>query len=157
MAAMDELVIVPRAADHVDAVRLLERYLAELVARLGGFDASQSTSAAPGEMAPPGGAFLVAYIDGHAVACGGLKAVEAGTCEIKRMFVGEEARRRGVARRLLGALEAEARRLGYRRVVLDTAAPLGEAEALYRTSGYQAVPAYNDNPYAAHWFAKDLA
>ena len=72
------------------------------------------------------------------------------------MFVGGEARRRGVARRLLAALEDEARRLGYRRVVLDTAAPLGEAEALYRTAGYQVVPAYNDNPYAAHWFAKDL-
>ena len=107
-------------------------------------------------MAPPTGAFLVAYMNGHAVACGGLKAEAPGTCEIKRMFVGGEARRRGVARRLLAALEDEARRLGYRRVVLDTAAPLGEAEALYRTAGYQVVPAYNDNPYAAHWFAKDL-
>lgn len=153
---MDELVIEPRPADHPDAARLLARYLDELEARLGGFDASQSTSAAPGEMAPPTGAFLVAYMNGHAVACGGLKAEAPGTCEIKRMFVGGEARRRGVARRLLAALEDEARRLGYRRVVLDTAAPLGEAEALYRTAGYQVVPAYNDNPYAAHWFAKDL-
>jgi len=154
---MDELVIEPRAADHPDAARLIGRYLAELEERLGGFDASQSTSAGAGEMAPPRGAFLVAYMNGHAVACGGLKPAHPDdTCEIKRMFVGVEARRRGVARRLLAALEAEAVRLGYRRVVLDTAAPLGEAEALYRTAGYQAVPAYNANPYAAHWFAKDL-
>jgi GNAT superfamily N-acetyltransferase len=153
---MSDLVIAPRAADHPDAAALLGRYLDELVARLGEFDPARSASAAPDEMAPPGGAFLVAYQDGRAVACGGVKRLSPDTCEIKRMFVGSEARRRGVARRLLAALEAEAVRLGYRRVLLDTAAPLGEATLLYRAAGYGEVPPYNDNPYAAHWFGKDL-
>jgi GNAT superfamily N-acetyltransferase len=151
-----EIAIEPRRADHPDAARLIERYLGELAVRLGEYDPARSVSADPGEMAPPGGAFLVVYQGGRAVACGGLKRFDARTCEVKRMFVAEEARRMGIGRRLLAALEAEARRLGYARVLLDTAAPLAEAAALYEATGYREVPPYNDNRYAARWFGKDL-
>ena len=91
------------------------------------------------------------------MACGGVKTLTPGTGEIKRMFVADEARRRGHARRVLQALEAGARRRGWRRLVLDTAAPLVEAMAPYGAAGYRPVPVFNDNPYAAAWFAKDMA
>jgi GNAT superfamily N-acetyltransferase len=107
-------------------------------------------------MAPPRGTFLVLYADDRPVACGGVKTLAAGTGEIKRMFVAPDARGRGHARRLLAALEDAARNLGHSRIVLDTAAPLAEAAALYLSSGYRHIEPYNDNPYAAAWFEKLL-
>jgi GNAT superfamily N-acetyltransferase len=149
-------VVTSLPADHPDAAALLAAYLAEIAARLGGFDPARSVSADPDEMAPPRGAFLVLYDGGRPAACGGVKTLAPGLGEIKRMFVAPEARGRGHGRRLLGALEDAARSLGCARVVLDTAAPLAEAEALYRSAGYRSVAPYNDNPYATAWFEKDL-
>ncbi|MFT3773566.1 MAG: GNAT family N-acetyltransferase [Minicystis sp.] len=145
--------IAPLPADHPDAVALLDAYLAEVAVRLG-FDPARSVSADPHEMAPPRGAFLVLYEGDRPVACGGVKTIEPGVGEIKRMFVAPEARGRGHGRRLLTALEAAARALGHRRILLDTAAPLAEAEALYRSAGYRSIAPYNDNPYATAWFEK---
>ena len=105
-------------------------------------------------MAPPHGEFLVAYESTRPVACGGWKTLAPGVVEIKRMFVHPEARGRGYGRSILLALEDAARRLGHRRVLLDTAAPLDEAVALYLSAGYRAIDPYNDNPCAARWFAK---
>src|SRR5262249_15025577 len=93
------------SATHADARVLIDRYVAELRARLGGFEPERSVSAEPEEMAPPLGAFLVVYVDGVAIACGGLKRHATNVGEIKRMFVADEARGRGHGRALLGALE----------------------------------------------------
>jgi ribosomal protein S18 acetylase RimI-like enzyme len=62
-----------------------------------------------------------------------------------------------LGRRLLTALETAARELGCHAVRLDTSAHLTEAISLYRTSGYRDTPAYNNNPYAAHWLEKQLS
>lgn len=145
-----------RRADDPDAAGLLAAYLAELGERLGSFDPALSVSASPDEMAPPHGAFLVLYDDGVPVACGGLKTQSPGVGEIKRMYVAAFARGHGHGTRLLAALEDAARALGHRRIVLDTAAPLHEAAALYRAAGYGEVPPFNDNRYASRWFEKTL-
>lgn len=152
---MNDLHVARLRADHPDAAALLGAYLAEIARRLGGFDPARSVSADPEEMTPPRGVFLVLYEGERAVACGGVKTLSDGVAEIKRMFVSPDARGRGHGRRILAALEAEARALGHRRIVLDTAAPLAEAEALYVSAGYRRVAPYNDNPYATAWFAKD--
>jgi GNAT superfamily N-acetyltransferase len=143
-------------ADHPHAQMLVEAYFAELVVTLGAFDPSRSVSAAPSEMAPPQGTFVVLYDEGEPVGCGGLKTYEPGVGEIKRMFVLPSARRRGHSKRILNALEEASRSFGHRKIVLDTADPLREAAALYLRSGYREIPAYNDNPYAARWFEKAL-
>jgi GNAT superfamily N-acetyltransferase len=103
-----------------------------------------------------GGAFVVGWEDGRAVAGGALKRLEPGVAEIKRMYVLPEARRRGHARRLLAALEDTARVLGYERVRLDTGARQPHARALYESAGFQPIPDYNDNPKAAYWGEKVL-
>lgn len=149
-----EITVARRRADHEDAAALIDAYLRELAERLGGFDPARSVSADPEEMEPPHGAFLLIYEGDRAVACGGVKTLEPGVGEIKRMFVRPAARGRGHAKRLLSALEDAGRALGHTRFVLDTAAPLKEAEALYLRSGYRRIAAYNDNPYAAAWFEK---
>jgi GNAT superfamily N-acetyltransferase len=142
-------------ADAPAARALLDAYLADLRDRLGEFDEARSTPAGADEMAPPAGVFLVGYLDGEAVACGGVKSRPEGA-EIKRMWVAPAARRRGVGRRLLAALEDVARTAGHRRLLLDTSAGQPEALAMYRALGYLEVPDYNGNPYAAHWFEKGL-
>ena len=142
-------------ADAPAARALLDDYLADLRARLGEFDEARGAPAGADEMAPPEGVFLVGYMYGEAVACGGLKPRPEGA-EIKRMWVAPAARRRGVGSRLLAALEDAARAAGHRRVVLDTSAGQPEALAMYRRLGYVEVPDYNGNPYAAHWFEKRL-
>ncbi|APR83553.1 Histone acetyltransferase HPA2 [Minicystis rosea] len=151
---MENLRTVPLAADHPDAAALLDEYVHEIAERLGGFDPARSVSADPDEMAPPHGVFLVMYDGDRPVACGGLKTIGPGVGEIKRMFVRGEGRGKGYGRRMLAALEAAATQMGLRRIVLDTAAPLAEAEALYRSAGYRSIAPYNDNPYATAWFAK---
>ncbi len=73
------------------------------------------------------------------------------------MWVDPEARGLGLGRRLLGELERQAGKAGARVVHLETNRALIEAIRLYRSSGYREVPAFNDEPYAHHWFEKELA
>ena len=72
------------------------------------------------------------------------------------MWVAESARGLGLGRRLLTELEARAAEYGERSVRLETNAALTEAIALYRSEGYREVPAFNDEPFAHHWFEKIL-
>jgi GNAT superfamily N-acetyltransferase len=111
----------------------------------------------PGELRPPGGAYLAGSEGGDVVAGGGLRRLDEGVAEIKRMYVRPAARSRGVARALLRALEDEARALGYSAVRLDTGPKQLHGLALYRSAGYVAVPPYNDNPFACFWGEKRLA
>jgi GNAT superfamily N-acetyltransferase len=108
------------------------------------------------ELVPPRGAFLVARLDGRAVGCGAVRKLDENTAEVKRMWIEPDVRGRGVGRRLLAALEEVAIELDCRVLRLDTSAHLTEALALYRSSGYHEIPAYNDNLYAEHWFEKHL-
>jgi GNAT superfamily N-acetyltransferase len=114
------------------------------------------TPVASDELSPPDGAFVVIYEDGEPVAGGGLKRLSAETVEIKRMYVMPEARSRGHARRLLGALEDAARDLGYAVARLDTGPQQPHAQALYESAGYRSVPGYNGNAVASYWWEKEL-
>ena len=118
---------------------------------------SMPTPASTAELDPPlGGAYVVGWEDGRAVAGGALKRLGPDVAEVKRMYVVPEARSRGHARRLLAAIEDAARELGYERVRLDTGASQPHAKALYESAGYGTVADYNDNPYAAYHGEKVL-
>jgi len=103
----------------------------------------------PDQFAEPGGSFLVAYLDGVPVGCVGLRRHDAERVEVKRMFVRGPHRGRGVARALVRASEDEARRLGYRVVLMESGTAQPEAMALYESSGYLPTPGfgyYKDSP-----------
>jgi GNAT superfamily N-acetyltransferase len=143
--------------DSPDAKWCLDQYFAELAACFeGGFDAGRSIPAESGDLRPPRGAFLLARLDGRPVGCGAVKSVEPGVGSIKRMWVSQEVRGAGVGRSLLVALEKEAAGLGMALLRLETNRNLHEAQALYRRNGYQEVAAFNDDPYADHWFEKRI-
>ncbi|MBU3751812.1 MAG: GNAT family N-acetyltransferase [Mycobacterium sp.] len=141
-----------------DAAVLVAAMVAEMRELYEGLDldAPDMPKAGPAELGPPGGVFLVGYRDGIAVCGGGLKRLPDGACEIKRMYVVPEARRSGVARELLAALEDAARRLGYRVARLDTGSRQPHAQAFYEASGYRRVGNFNNNPAAVFHGEKQL-
>jgi GNAT superfamily N-acetyltransferase len=135
----------------------MSRYFTELAERFPeGFDADTAMCRALTDLAPPDGVFVIAGDRADPAGCGALHYLDEKRAEVKRMWVAPEHRRRGIASALLTELEELARQAGRTTVVLDTHEVLLEAVALYRASGYQPVPSYNDNPNAAHWFAKQL-
>jgi ribosomal protein S18 acetylase RimI-like enzyme len=140
-----------------DACWCIDQYFAELHARFdAGFDPAQSISADAEELTPPAGALLIARLDGRAIGCGALKFHPDAPAELKRMWVAPEARGLGLGRRLLEELEKHARQAGATAVRLETNRSLKEAIQLYRSTGYREVAAFNSEPYAHHWFEKNL-
>ena len=107
-------------------------------------------------MTPPAGLLVLARLRHEAVGCGALKFHEGQPAELKRMWVSSAVRGLGVGRRLLSELETQARAAGATIVRLETNRALTQAISLYRQSGYREVPAFNDEPYAHHWFEKRL-
>jgi GNAT superfamily N-acetyltransferase len=144
-------------AGEPPASDLIEAMVAEGLQVYGSrLDIPGAPSATAEQLSPPGGTFVVIYEDGRPVAGGGVKRLGDDVGEIKRMYVVPEARSRGLARVLLGALEDAARALGYARVRLDTGPRQPHARALYESTGYRPVEPYNDNPFASYWGEKTL-
>jgi ribosomal protein S18 acetylase RimI-like enzyme len=95
-------------------------------------------------------------MEGSPVGCVALKLHGDAPAEVKRMWVDPAVRGVGLGRRLLVAVEEEARAEGVSVLHLETNASLTEAMALYRSAGYVEVPAFSDEAYAHHWFEKRL-
>jgi DNA-binding MarR family transcriptional regulator/GNAT superfamily N-acetyltransferase len=144
-------------AAGADARQCLRAYVEELNQRWeAGFDPAAGVTAEPHELTPPAGCFLIAYLDGEPVGCGGVKHLPGCPSDIKRMWVSPSARGLGLGRRLLEELEQRVRDSGATVARLETNRVLVEAIALYGSAGYREVPAFNEEPFAHHWFEKPL-
>ncbi|MFF7092941.1 GNAT family N-acetyltransferase [Streptomyces rubradiris] len=108
------------------------------------------------ELTPPTGCLLVGRYDGTPAGTAGVRLLDADTAELTRVFVLPERRGRNGAALLVAAAEVRARLLGARRIVLDTRGDLVEARALYARLGYTETAPHNTDPYAEHWFRKEL-
>ncbi|MBY8881266.1 GNAT family N-acetyltransferase [Streptomyces sp. PLK6-54] len=146
-----------------DSAALLRAYYIELIERYYGRPTDEEELAAvlaeepSDDLTPPTGQFFVARRDGTAAGCVGLRVLDATTAELTRMYVAPPARGQGVAALLIAAAEHAAREtFGAARMRLDTRKDLVEARALYARHGYAEIEAYNDSPYADHWFEKAL-
>jgi putative acetyltransferase len=107
------------------------------------------------------GAFVVAYMAELPVGCGAVRMIEPGVAEIKRMYVEPSARGRGIGRQILDTLEAHSRKLGARRLVLETGPRQPEALTLYRRAGFTGIPLFGEavdspHPELSVCMAKDL-
>ena len=100
----------------------------------------------PGAYAPPGGALVLALIDGHAVGCAALRRFDAQRCEAKRLYVRPQFRGQGVGRGLLEWVIAEARALGYREMVGDSIPQMALALAMYDRAGFERTGPYAEAP-----------
>jgi GNAT superfamily N-acetyltransferase len=130
----------PEPFDAPDVEALTRAQQAELRGLDGRGDIGPTRDAAMFE--PPHGVFLVGRDDGRALVCGGICRFDETRAELKRMFVVAAARGRGYGRKLLSALEAEARGLGYAGIVLETGVQQAAALGLYESAGYVPIPCY---------------
>jgi GNAT superfamily N-acetyltransferase len=154
-----EVRTVPADIPEVDV--LLDAYLDEREATFPSAQGSYSRKRTPAaEFTPPNGVFVVAYDDDRAIGCGGLRRIPDDGAdvrfEVKHVFVATDGRGKGVATAVMDALEAAAAELGATAIVLDTNDSLVAAGAMYRSRGYDRVPAFNDNPNATAWYRKPV-
>jgi ribosomal protein S18 acetylase RimI-like enzyme len=140
------MLLVTERGPQLEEVReLFLEYAAELGFSLcfQGFDTELAEL--PGKYAPPRGALLLAPGEG----CVGLRPIDAGTAEMKRLYLRPAARGTGLGRKLALAILGAARERGYQRVVLDTVAgKMDAAIALYRELGFREIAPYYENPIA---------
>ncbi len=156
LAGMEAPAFVLEASDSAVSAELQRAYFADIAGRYPGWSPDLIPSADPAEVAPPVGAWVVAYLGGRPVGCGGIKRLDDEAAELKRIYLGPAARGRGVGRRLLEELERHARVLGYAYLRLDTGDRQPEALALFRSAGYVEIPDYNGNTWATYWMEKRL-
>ncbi|MGP9021039.1 GNAT family N-acetyltransferase [Streptomyces sp. BR1] len=164
-------IMIREPYDTPDATLLRRDYYDEVASRWYGRPATAEeieqglTDDGAERLRPPLGDFVVGRHHGKPGACGGIQLCETApvingtapaTAELTRVYVRPEMRGSGGGAALLTALEDAARRLGARRLALDTRHDLVEARALYARNGYREIPPYIQRPYAERWFAKEL-
>jgi putative acetyltransferase len=115
-------------------------------------DFERELAGLPGDYAPPVGALLLARVSGTPAGCVALRRIEAGTAELKRLYVRPGHRGLGLGRLLAEAVVEHARELEYQRLRLDTAPEMAAAHELYRRLGFREIEAYRDNPIAGARF-----
>ena len=102
----------------------------------------------PGKYAPPDGRLYLARLDGETAGCIALRKLEGGVCEMKRLFLRENARGKGVGVALIEKLISDAVEIGYSRMRLDTFPPkMKKAVELYESHGFKRIAPYYDNPH----------
>lgn len=153
----DQLDIREADPDSPEALACQRAYFDEILARVAIARPEYFPLPDPGadSYRPPRGRFLVAWSDDLPVGCVSLRPLDDRTAEVKRLWVDASARGQGLSRRLMAAIEAEARLMGYQSLRLDTNSALTEAIALYRATGWTDIPPYTTPP-ADVWMEKPL-
>jgi putative acetyltransferase len=101
----------------------------------------------PGEYVPPDGRLLLAFENNKVAGCIALRRIGEDVCEMKRLFVRSDFRGKGLGRKLVDAITAEAKEIGYQKIRLDTLPPkMNQAIALYRSLGFREIEPYYPNP-----------
>jgi GNAT superfamily N-acetyltransferase len=155
-AGHNSRVIEARAigGEHPEARRMLAAMEANVGRVYGPVDGAVTSVVGPSEMVPPRGEYVALWVDGHAVAGGGVRSLdEPRVGEVKRMWVEPSFRGRGLGTRLLAEIEAAAAGLGFGVLRLDTAGSIAD---FYLAAGYVPIADYNGNVYATFWGEKRL-
>ena len=148
MAANPEFTLIePRTAGDLDAIRRLMREYEDWLGVdlcFQGFEHELATL--PGDYAAPSGRLFLALNHAAAAGCVALRRQDAESGEMKRLYVGNAFRGRGLGRLLAQRVIGAARHAGYSRLLLDTLPKMDGALALYRSLGFVPTGRYYANP-----------
>jgi ribosomal protein S18 acetylase RimI-like enzyme len=140
------VITVAAPGPDLDAVRdLFLEYAGSLNFDLCFQDFESELEGLPGAYAPPAGTLLLAYVNGAAAGCVGVRPLDAGRCEMKRLYVRPQYRGTQLGRQLAERAIVFARGAGYRSMVLDTLPQMVAATRLYRELGFVRCARYYDN------------
>lgn len=146
---MEFIAVQPGDEARIDLCReLFEEYQRELGIDLCFQGFPEELASLPGKYSPPSGCLLLVFDGENPVACGALRDIGNGCCELKRIYVRPSARRRGLARAISEQLIAFGRNRGYQAARLDTLKRLTGAIELYEQLGFRFIEPYNYNPEA---------
>jgi len=146
---MTEITLATSAKQIEETRTLFREYEAWLGMSLCFQSFEEEVAGLPGKYAPPIGRLYLAYVDGEPAGCIALRKLEPGVCEMKRLFLRDSARGRGIGVRLIEQVIADAQEIGYAKMRLDTYPPkMGKAVSLYEAHGFYEIQPYYDNPHA---------
>jgi ribosomal protein S18 acetylase RimI-like enzyme len=142
-------IIEAETAEQIDEARTLFReYEAWFGLALCFQNFDEEVANLPGRYAAPDGRLFLARADGKLAGSIALRKLEDGVCEMKRLFVKDEFRGQRIGIALIERLIAEAQKIGYEKMRLDTFPPkMGKAVSLYESYGFREIPPYYHNPY----------
>ena len=144
--------------DHGVVEALFREYVGSLAEDISFQDFEAEFTGLPGKYARPGGVVLIAHNGNEAAGAVAYRMVEPGVCEMKRLYIRPAFRGKGIARELANELIDDARRQGYRTMLLDTLGSMSAARALYRDLGFVPIAPYYDNPLpGVMYMALDLS
>ena len=145
---MIRIVQVEHPEEVESAITLFREYETWLGMSLCFQSFEEEVAGLPGKYSPPEGRLLLAYVDDDLAGCIAFRKLEEGICEMKRLFLRENARGHGLGNTMIERLIADARAIGYSKMRLDTYPPkMGKAVKLYESHGFRAIPKYYDNPH----------
>lgn len=141
-----DIITVTAPGPDLDAVRdLFLEYAGSLNFSLCFQDFESELEGLPGAYAPPAGTLLLARVDGAIAGCVGVRPLDAGRCEMKRLYLREFCRGNGGGHALAERAIAFARKAGYSSMVLDTLPQMTAAMRLYYGLGFVRCTPYYDN------------
>ena len=145
---MTEITLATSAKQIEEARSLFREYEHWLGMSLCFQSFEEEVAGLPGRYALPGGRLYIAYVGGEPAGCIALRQIEPSVCEMKRLFLRDSARGRGIGVRLIEQVIADAQEIGYTKMRLDTYPPkMGKAVSLYEAHGFYEIPPYYHNPH----------
>ncbi len=147
-ACATTMVIQAQSADQIELAReLFREYASTLGIDLCFQNFEKELAELPGAYAPPSGRLLLLYEKGELAGCVALRQIGDQICEMKRLFLRDGFRGKGLGRKLAQEIIREAKEVGYARMRLDTLPPMmNDAIALYRSLGFKEIAPYYENP-----------